>query len=144
TPPMRAPVPAPRSPADNSGTWSLTHGPQAPGAARRIAAAVLDDWHVEGDAAQMALLVVSELVTNAVEHARPPLALHLDSPSGDGTMHVEVEDGGPSLVEGSWTASCSDDEHGRGNGIIDILATAHGTHTHPGGASHWVDLPTAA
>lgn len=120
--------------------WALPHRPQAAGAARGIARSVLGGWGVGEEAADQVLLVVSELVTNALEHALPPLVLHLDR-VGEDTMHVEVEDGGPAAVEGAWTASCSDDEHGRGSGIIDLLATAHGAQSYPGGAMHWADLP---
>ncbi|MFE5549486.1 ATP-binding protein [Streptomyces sp. NPDC056534] len=87
------------------------------------------------------LLVVSELVTNAVEHAEPPFALHLHRERAGSRVWVGVTDGGPAEAEGAWTASCTDDEHGRGIAIVDILADAHGIRTHAGGSTHWARIP---
>ncbi|MFF3404536.1 ATP-binding protein [Streptomyces sp. NPDC002659] len=130
--------------ADLPSVWALPHRPESAGTARRITRCALGAWGIDEDTTDQVLLVVSELVTNAVEHALPPVALHLDLPSGDGTIHVEVDDGGPAAEEGAWTASCGAEEHGRGSGIIDFLTTAHGTHTHAFGATHWARLPAAA
>lgn len=139
----RAPVgiPAPRKPLDDA-TWRLAHRPQAAGTARQITASVLDDWHVDERTTEAALLVVSELVTNAVEHAQPPVALHLHRERAGNRVWMGVSDGGPAADEGAWTASCTDDEHGRGLDIVDTLATSHGTRSHPGGTTHWAWLQT--
>jgi anti-sigma regulatory factor (Ser/Thr protein kinase) len=123
---------------------ALPHQPEAAGTARRIARTTLTAWGVEEDTVDQAVLVVSELVTNAVEHALPPVALHLALPAGDASVHIEVDDGGSAEEEGAWTASCSDDEHGRGSGIIDCLAIAHGACINAHGATYWAELPAAA
>ncbi|WP_328930029.1 ATP-binding protein [Streptomyces sp. NBC_00190] len=52
--------------------WKLPHHPASAGTARRITTTVLDGWDVDGETIDQALLVVSELVTNAIEHALPP------------------------------------------------------------------------
>src|SRR5512147_189647 len=70
-------VSGPGAPAGGEVTRALEHRPEAAGAARAITRAVLEDWDVDQDSAESVLLVVSELVTNAVEHAVPPVALHL-------------------------------------------------------------------
>ncbi|MGW8955638.1 ATP-binding protein [Streptomyces sp. NPDC055709] len=124
------------------GVWPLPHQPQAAGQAREVTRVALTAWGVREEAIAMVLLVVSELVTNAVEHALPPVALRLARPAD--SVHIEVDDGGPAPRKGEWIASCSDDEHGRGTGIIDSLATCTGTHSRPCGATHWADLPGAA
>ena len=124
--------------------WVLPHRPESVGTARRLTRTALNEWGIDDDTADQALLVVSELVTNAIEHARPPVALHLDRPTPDGTLHIEVDDGGPATHSGAWSSSCTDDEHGRGNTVIDFLTTAHGTRATADGAIHWADLPTAA
>ncbi|MER7820379.1 ATP-binding protein [Streptomyces sp. NPDC096153] len=145
----RARVAAPRKPADDHDTDDdvslvLEHRPQAPGAARHTTQAVLDAWHVSPDAADAVLLVVSELVTNAVEHAEPPLALHLHREHTGSRVWVGVTDGGPAAHDGPWTSSCTGDEHGRGLEVVDALADAHGTRTHSGGfTTHWARLAAA-
>ncbi|MFF3399619.1 ATP-binding protein [Streptomyces sp. NPDC002659] len=134
-------IPAPSLPADDRDredvTQQLEHRPQTAGSARQVAHSVLEDWRVNAKTADAVVLVVSELVTNAVEHAQPPLALHLHREHADGRVWVGVSDGGPAARDGASTASCADDGHGRGIGIVDSLADAHGTRTHPGGTTHW-------
>ncbi|MFF8848258.1 ATP-binding protein [Streptomyces sp. NPDC015127] len=86
------------------------------------------------------LLVVSELVTNAIEHALPPLRLHLAVDEGNHAVRVEVTDGGPAGREGAWAASCEPDEHGRGMKIVDRIALAHGVRVHSNGSLRWAVL----
>ncbi|MEU0375670.1 ATP-binding protein [Streptomyces sp. NPDC006283] len=136
---------APR-PADNHGdvTQALEHRPEAAAAARQVAGAALRDWQIAAEDVDAVLLVVSELVTNAVEHAQPPLALHLHRAHTGSRVWVGVSDGGTAQHDGAWTTSCADDEHGRGITIISALAEAHGMSTHPGGTTHWARLHAAA
>ena len=49
--------------------WSYPPRPETPGVARRELDPVLERWAVCPDDRWAALLVMSELVTNAVEHA---------------------------------------------------------------------------
>ncbi|MFD9467204.1 ATP-binding protein [Streptomyces sp. NPDC060027] len=140
-------IPAPRRPADDHGrrndvTRALEHQPEAADEARHIAESVLEDWQVDAEAVDAAVLVVSELVTNAVEHAQPPIAFHLHREHTGNRLWVGVTDGGPAQQEGARTASCADDE--RGITIIDTIAEAHGTRTHPtGNTTHWARLNAA-
>ncbi|MBM9624540.1 ATP-binding protein [Streptomyces zhihengii] len=120
----------------------LPHLPQASSAARAITAAALADWGVSGEVAEAAILVVSELVTNAIEHARPPVVLNLICDRSRHQLRLEVVDGGPSPRAGRWVASCESDEHGRGLGIVGALAKAHGVHPGAGSTTHWACLPT--
>ncbi|MFJ9855230.1 ATP-binding protein [Streptomyces sp. NPDC101150] len=124
--------------------WLLAHRPEAAGAARKIARVVLAEWGVADEAAESVLLTVSELVTNAVEHAQPPLLLELSRDPGAQRIHIEVSDGGPALTEGDWAAGCTPDEHGRGLQIIDQLTAAHGDRDEAGHVLHWADVNVAA
>ncbi|MDH6581523.1 hypothetical protein M2161_000629 [Streptomyces sp. SAI-133] len=139
--PPHIPVPQPRV---DDFSWLLTHCPKAARAARKIAAVVLAEWHTSEEATDTALLVVSELVTNAVEHAQPPVTLHLHRERAGSRVWVGVSDGGPAEDAGPWISSCSDDEHGRGLEVVGALATAHGTRHHSGGITRWARLQTTA
>ncbi|WP_405526355.1 ATP-binding protein [Streptomyces avidinii] len=136
-----APTPLAPQPAT---VWKLPHHPASAGTARRITSTVLDEWDVDDETVDQALLVVSELVTNALEHALPPVALHLQRPGNDGDLRIEVGDGGPADHEGTWTTSCAPEEHGRGVSIIALLASAHGTRFLPHTVTYWAVLPAAA
>ncbi|MFB7867563.1 ATP-binding protein [Streptomyces sp. NPDC056069] len=75
---------------------SLEYGPLAPATARHAVRPVLEAWGVDGDRVYDILLVVSELVTNAVTHALPPVMLHLHAAAdGAGRVQVHVTDSGP-------------------------------------------------
>ncbi|WP_432037427.1 ATP-binding protein [Streptomyces cucumeris] len=119
----------------------LAHRPESVGHARRIARSVLSAWHIDENAAHSVLLVVSELVTNAVEHAQPPLALHLCREKADRRVWVGITDGGPSVQDGPRASSRAHDERGRGLVIVEALAAAHGLDRHVGGTTHWARLP---
>ncbi|MFF4427402.1 ATP-binding protein [Streptomyces sp. NPDC001549] len=145
-----APTPVPPQPATHTRPDSpphicrLPHHPESAGAARRITNTLLHEWDVDDETTHQALLVVSELVTNALEHALPPIVLHLQHPKDDGTLRIEVDDGGPANNKGTWTTSCAPEEHGRGVGIIAFLASAHGTRILAHTVTYWAILPAAS
>ncbi|WP_269856012.1 ATP-binding protein [Streptomyces sp. RPT161] len=128
-----------RPPAPGS-ACPLAHRPEAAGEARKITKGVLAQWRVTEEVADSVLLTVSELVTSAVEHARPPLNLELGWDPGTRRVHIEVSNGGPAATDSDWAASCSRGEHGRGLEIIDQLTTAHGDPQQLGPAIHWADV----
>ncbi|MEV5149568.1 ATP-binding protein [Streptomyces sp. NPDC052727] len=111
-------------------------------AVRRRAAAALADWRVSPEIVEDALLVVSELTTNAVIHARPPAELRLSWVLSDtgGTLRVEVGDAGPARPAGEPLGGIDPDEHGRGEAIVHALATRHGIRVHRGGVTRWAEL----
>ncbi|WP_433858727.1 ATP-binding protein [Streptomyces kronopolitis] len=122
----------------------LSHLPEAVSVVRRRVRAVLADWNLAPGLAEDALLVVSELTTNAVVHALPPAVLRLSRLGGDrrGALRVEVTDAGPA-AHGRPAVDPCPDEHGRGLGIVTALATECGTHVHAGGITRWAELPAA-
>ncbi|MFF7756171.1 ATP-binding protein [Streptomyces sp. NPDC007971] len=129
-----------RSPSTSVDTWTLAHDPEAAGEARKITKEFLAQWSVAEDTADSVLLTVSELVTNAVEHAQPPVNFGLSRDPGTQRVHIEVSDGGPAATDGDWAASCTPDEHGRGLEIVDRLTAAHGHREEAGRAVHWADV----
>ncbi|MEV8092376.1 ATP-binding protein [Streptomyces nigra] len=131
----------PTAPPGGPVTQALVHRPDAAGTARSITRGVLEDWHVGQAAMESVLLVVSELVTNAVEHALPPVVLRLFRDRAGDRLWVGVTDGGPAQTDGAWTSSCAREEHGRGLAVVEVLASGHGIRTHPdGAATHWAVL----
>ncbi|MFE5940873.1 ATP-binding protein [Streptomyces sp. NPDC056470] len=132
-------IPAPRGPVD-SVLWPLVHGPEAAGEARRVARAILTRWQVDEGTAEAVLLVVSELVTNAVEHANAPVVMAMRKDPAGGQIQVEIADGGPSARDGEWTTSCTPDEHGRGLALVRALSAAHGVRKCPEGSTHWARI----
>ncbi|MEU9207141.1 ATP-binding protein [Streptomyces sp. NPDC048415] len=142
--PALSPPQAATRPPRSGSAWPLAHRPEAAGEARKITKEILAQWRVADEAADSVLLTVSELVTNAVEHAQPPLNLELSRDPGTRRVHIEVVDGGPAATDGDWAASCTPDEHGRGLEIIDQLTAAHGDHQEPGHAIHWADVNARA
>ncbi|MCM2410816.1 ATP-binding protein [Streptomyces sp. RKAG290] len=123
--------------------WALPHHAQAVPTSRRITARALTVWGIADDTAHQAVLVVSELVANAVAHALPPIALHLNPPSARGVIHVEVDDGGPASVEATKIAAGTEDEHGRGYLIIDALTRDHGCRPYVDHTSNWAEIETS-
>ncbi|MGI4894392.1 MAG: ATP-binding protein [Janthinobacterium lividum] len=91
---------------------------------------------VEEDLCDNAVLMVSELVTNAVEHARSPVQLALRVTAS--TVHVEVRDTNASLpaIQEAGPGAV----HGRGMAIVDALATDWGVRPIVRGKIIWFDL----
>ncbi|GGV49017.1 hypothetical protein GCM10010495_78520 [Kitasatospora herbaricolor] len=127
---------------DRSGTVRvIAHRPASASLARRITCAALRARSVDEDTTDQALLVVfSELVTRAIEHSLPPIVLRLSHPAPADPLHIAVDDGGPAAREGTRTAGCAPEEHGRGRAVIARPATAHGCHPSGHGTPYWADL----
>ncbi|MEV0182092.1 ATP-binding protein [Streptomyces sp. NPDC050625] len=111
-------------------------------AIRRSVRAVLAAWNVPPEIVDDAILVVTELLTNALVHALPPAELRLSWGPRDGlrTLRVEVTDAGPVLAAGQSPDGIDPDEHGRGKQIVHALAARHGMRIHCGGVTRWAEL----
>ncbi|MEU1404854.1 ATP-binding protein [Streptomyces sp. NPDC005728] len=113
-------------------------------AVRRRVRATLADWQVSPEIVEDALLMVSELVTNAIVHALPPAMLRLSWVRVEDrcTLHIEVTDAGSALPAGASRVGIDPCEHGRGEMIVHALADRHGIRVHSGGVTRWADLVT--
>jgi anti-sigma regulatory factor (Ser/Thr protein kinase) len=121
--------------------FPLPHIPEAVSVVRRRARTVLADWNLAPDLAEDALLVISEMITNAVVHALPPAVLRLSQVAdGSNALRVEVTDAGPAVADGRPVVEPCAGEHGRGLGIVAALATEWGTRVHAGGVTRWAQL----
>jgi anti-sigma regulatory factor (Ser/Thr protein kinase) len=83
-------------------------------------------------------LLVSELVSNVVLHARTPCSLRIDRT--DGRIRVEVSDGSD-LLPGSAPRLDPLASSGRGMLLVEGLSAAHGVDPEPlGGKRVWFEL----
>ena len=95
----------------------------------------------DGDARDVALLLTSELVTNAILHARTPVQLGV-LVDGDRAL-VCVADQLPESPALSPRAHSHDRPGGRGLALVEDLADTWGTTTYTGGKTVWFVLQTA-
>jgi anti-sigma regulatory factor (Ser/Thr protein kinase) len=112
---------------------------QAPQDARALVAAQLDE-SLTPEQMQVALLLVSELVTNAVRHAESDVIQV--GVRTDGRVRVSVTDESPETPR--QQSPGLDEPGGRGLMIVDQLAQAWGVDPLPGdGKRIWFDVPDA-
>lgn len=104
--------------------------------ARRFVRTTLRSWERE-DLAESAALVVSELATNAVLHARSTFVVRLLL-DGEGRVRVEVTDA--SARRPDRRAHSTDASTGRGLAIVAELAVAWGVDTGGDGKTVWAEL----
>ncbi len=136
----RAPVPA----ASTVRAAALTLGESRVSAsqARQFTTATLAHWGVGRETAEPAVLVVSELVSNALLHAAGGVELRLRRTQRQ--LHVDVRDRNTRLP--SRRGAEPSDEGGRGLHLVDHFCCRWGARQTDGGKSVWCefDLPRPA
>ncbi|NUW35049.1 ATP-binding protein [Nonomuraea sp. SMC257] len=113
-------------------TWELLRIPEAAGHARALTREALSSWGL-GTEVDDVMLIVSELVTNAVVHAEAPIELRLIV--SDQMLRGEVVD--HSLSSPRPVAAALDQEHGRGLAIVDEYSESWGVAPEPTGKAVW-------
>jgi anti-sigma regulatory factor (Ser/Thr protein kinase) len=108
----------------------------APGHARRWLRSVLDDVELDDDTRRSVVIVVDELVTNAVVHAGTAIDVRVQRDCE--VVHCVVSDRRssgplPRIIE---TA----DGHGRGLRFVDVVARRWGVDRDIGGTNVWVEI----
>ena len=96
----------------------------SPALARRFVRDVLAGHGADGEPLERAVLLVSELVTNAVVHAGT--AAWLSVSAGDGTARIEVEDQGGGQVARRQPGDLQPTGAGFGLWLVDSLADSWG------------------
>ncbi|KOU57047.1 PAS/PAC sensor protein [Streptomyces sp. MMG1533] len=119
--------------ADRVATWDVTPDPSAVAETRKRAVGQLASWGLS-EAAFVTELVVSELVTNAIRHAEPPIQLRLIH---DASLICEVSDA--SSTAPHMRRARSYDEGGRGLLLVAQLTRRWGTRPTPMGKTIWAE-----
>ncbi|MEU6256442.1 SpoIIE family protein phosphatase [Streptomyces sp. NPDC047043] len=130
---------------------TLPGGPLAPGSARALVRAALTDWEkaqlpgserLSGRLADDAVLVVSELVTNAVVHAGTDVDVEFRLEETAGALVVEVSDHHPSRTPRDSEAEVPYEtpEYGRGLRLVSTLAESWGITFRRGTKTVWARL----
>jgi len=107
--------------------------------ARGFVVTALRRWGVGADL-DVAQLLTSEIVTNAVLHGRT--AVELVVAVSDDRLRVKVTDhgaGSPTVLDSPWT-----DESGRGLMLVDALAASWGVDRDEGSKGVWFEVPLSA
>lgn len=108
--------------------------------ARRAMVGALDDWGMQGDDADVVVLLTSELVANAIRYGRPTFELSARVVPR-GALRIEVFDEKPGQVvprdEDLWAVD------GRGLQMVDTLADRWGCNSNLDGKTVWFEVRLA-
>ena len=114
----------------------VDHGPQGPGQAR----AAVQAWAADiglGQIGDDVLLVVSELVTNAVRYVKPPVCVSVRA--DETTVTVGVSDAASDRP--AMRTADDDAENGRGLLLMSLLSAEFGVRPEGTGKVVWARLP---
>ena len=120
----------PNAPTGDTVKLSLPNNTTAPAHARRTVRDTLTRWRLPA-LIDGCVLAVSELVTNALRHGRPPIDLLLRRRAHD--VRLDVHDTNPHLVARTDSGDATDlSESGRGLDMVGAVADASGWKHIPG------------
>lgn len=123
------------------GGFGVPHSAVSASFARQRLGSLLEAQGVPGDVVQDVTLIVSELVGNAVRHARglPSGGLHIDWEIGPGVVQVAVTDGGGLTVPEARDPGLNA-QGGRGLAIVEALTTEWGVRLNGGATTVWASV----
>lgn len=125
-----------------AGSVLVPHTPASVALARQRLAADLVAAGIFDGAVGDAVLVVSELLSNAIRHARPLPGANIQVAWAvdDDAVEVAVSDGGAHTRPAAARATVSS-LGGRGLDIVEVLATTWGVRTDDAGLTVWAVVP---
>lgn len=133
--PLRGLRPVARREAEIEALLRLRPEPAGAAAARRFVTTTLTAWGCQ-NLVEATTLLVSEVVTNSILHARSDIELRV-AQHGQG-LRVEVRDS--SQHQPTVRAIDEDASSGRGLAIVEMLATAWGVTHLPDGKVVWFEV----
>lgn len=110
--------------------------PESAARARHMVRAVLDTWHLPR-LANDAMLITSELVSNAIDHARGASIRITVTRTEDRRVRIAVID--KSHAKPVLRAVLSGEERGRGLAVVDALSEKWGVDPLPWGKRVWAE-----
>ncbi|MFA3875042.1 ATP-binding protein [Streptomyces sp. MMCC 100] len=126
--------------SDNEGDcaeWVFPAAPDAVRTARSLVRRTLREWRLDS-VGDIAALLVSELVTNALRHATGPIGVRLVCGPAAGVLLVEVSDPLPDPPR--ERVARPDDEDGRGLQLVASATRRWGTRPGEAGKTVWFEL----
>lgn len=96
----------------------------------------LHQWGIRGDGADIAILLTSELVTNAIQHGKGPVVM--EARVSAGRLRVEISDADITVIHAQ--PASLESIHGRGLYLVDALADTWGTDHAATGKKVWFEL----
>ena len=120
-------------------SWAFLPVPKAVPALRRFVGGTLRSWGEE-DLVADAVMVSSEMATNAISHADSPF--HASIERSAGVVRIAIEDAGPGTA--AQRQAAHEDVSGRGIMIVEALAERWGHGHLPGGKVVWAEFPSTA
>ncbi|WP_307805461.1 SpoIIE family protein phosphatase [Streptomyces spirodelae] len=131
-------------PGDTAASWSFTTGSYAVRRAREAVRKTLREWELSV-LEDITVLLVSELVTNALRYAHGPIGVRVvrdtsrDPAGREGVLIVEVSD--PLPEPPRERVVTAEQEGGRGIQMVASEARRWGTRHGPQGKTVWFELP---
>ncbi|MBV1938493.1 ATP-binding protein [Streptomyces sp. BV286] len=141
------PKPLGRLPADEhphrAGVFGLSPAPASVGLARRNVRELLGEWGTDPETCDNAVLVTSELVTNALTHTASEWIVCRLRTDGH-RLHLEVEDQNRGLTLPAQRSAGPDDQGGRGLMLVGMLSSDWGVRDAAYGSGRvvWAVLPS--
>ncbi|WP_241845506.1 MULTISPECIES: ATP-binding protein [Streptomyces] len=121
-------------------TFTLAATPSSVARARRLTRDRLGSLAVGDDACDIAALVVSELVTNAIVHTGSRTVV-CEICTGADTVRIAIRDEGHGAGVPRPGLRGPDEEHGRGLLLVSAVSSAWGVQDFGSGLSVWAELP---
>jgi anti-sigma regulatory factor (Ser/Thr protein kinase) len=121
------------------GYWHFEVDPRAPGDARGHVRRVCRRWGIDEDAREAAEIVVTELVTNAVEHASSASVVEVWR--RDRSLRLMVRDFDLAVLPGAHLPDPTA-PRGRGLAMVAAVAQSWGVDPHRDGKTVWAQMET--